>query len=139
MLSARAMNWSVVTFPPALQSRPALEDPEEVVVADRLAQRRGSVIAPRDVDREVELVARHRDHRSSAAQNGSSSGKMLAAEVEDRLGAVAAIVLAPEPLGVGREALVEPDVLTSARRPRLSPYHWCAFSWTTTLSSSPGL
>ena len=44
-------------------------------------------------------------------QNGSSAGNHLVPEVEDLLGRAEALVLAPQPLGVGSEALVEPDVL----------------------------
>ena len=49
-------------------------------------------------------------------QNGSSAGKTSYAEVEDLLRGAEALVLAPQPLGVGREALVEPDVLPAADR-----------------------
>ena len=53
-------------------------------------------------------------------------------EVEDLLRGAEPLVLAPQPLGVGGEPLVEPDVAATARRPRLSPNHWWASSWTTT-------
>ena len=72
----------------------------------------------------------------TSVQNGSSAGIPRRA-VEDLLGGAEALALGPQPLGVGREALVEPDVRPACTR-TLSPNHWWASSWTTTLSPPTG-
>ena len=57
-------------------------------------------------------------------------------EVEQLLGRALTDVLRPQPLGVGGEALVEPDVAPAATETE-SPNHWCASSCTTTYVLEP--
>ena len=124
------MNSSVVTLPSFCARDHVAQDGEEVVVTDgepQLVQRHG----PAGVDREVEheVAARVAD---DDVPEGVVGRDHAVEEVEDLLRGGGALVLLPQPLGVRREALVEPDVLPLAATARLSPYHWCASSWTTT-------
>ena len=88
---------------------PRADDAEEVVVADLEAQRvqrhRAAVVHG---DVEQQLRPRVTDDHGPERVVGRDHGHV---EVEDLLGRPQSLALAPQPLGVGGEALVEPDVL----------------------------
>ena len=113
----------------ALLGRPALDDPEERVVADLEPQRvHGQRAAVVDRVAEQLLPARVvRRRRPSRSRSYSRSN--------ERCTGGAAVVLLPQPLGVGGEALVEPDVAASCSIDTLSPNHWWASSCATTQSA----
>ena len=75
MLSASAMNWAVEPFPPAVRRRPRLEDVEEVLVPDGVAEDLEGHRAAA-VDREVEQLDRPRvaDRQLTRTTSSSSSG-----------------------------------------------------------------
>ena len=108
------MNCGIVTLPPWLRRHPLLQQPEEVRVADLRPQRvQGHRAA--EVDGELEQQVRAGvadDHRPERVV-----GRDRREVVEELLRACARpSLLAPEPLGVGGEALVEPDVLPRGER-----------------------
>ena len=106
--SANAMNWVVVTLPPACVL-PTPGGSGETVVADLDAKRlQGHRTA--DVDREVEQLDRRRGRRWATPRTRRRAG-ISRGPVEVLLGGPEALALAPQPFGVGREAFVEPDVL----------------------------
>ena len=88
---------------------PRAEDPEEVVVADLEAQgvqRHGAAVVHGDVEQQL----RSRDHRSPRSRTGRRPGSRTCRSRRSP-GPSQSLALAPQPLGVGGEALVEPDVL----------------------------
>ena len=133
--SASAVNWAIVTLPPACAAI-------QVLAAGGRTRRRRSSGAAR-------AVSSRRGHRSRRRRRcpcrgcrsrrprrrGARSRGVL---VEALLRGLTPAALAPEPLGVGREALVEPGVLPRATETR-SPTHWCASSWATTASDAPAV
>ena len=95
-------------------AHPPLQQPEEVVVADlepQRVQRHRAAAVDGDVEQVVRpgIADRQRPER---VVGRDERGEV----VEDLLRGPEPLALAPQPLGVGREALVEPDVLPGGER-----------------------
>ena len=91
-----------------------------------------------EVDRELEQQVRARVADGDVPPRVVVRDEVVVEEVEVLLRGADALALRPQPLGVRREALVEPDLASTAATARLSPYHWWASSWTTTPSPETG-